>query len=123
MGCGCRSIRMTRTAGRHNRSVGRALLPVREPRLRTRRARRPCGLTVLNDHGVWVLAVAVLQQAVADLHSAIPEYRRSAAAFIARREDFEVLVRARRTRRGCGARGGSVSGIRITKRPPKYFSL
>jgi hypothetical protein len=45
---------------------------------------------MLNDHGVLVLAVAVLQQALADLHSAIPEIpvaarRRSSA----RREDFD----------------------------------
>jgi len=44
---------------------------------------------MLNDNGVRRLAVAVLQLAVADLHSAIPEYRRSAAAFIERREDFD----------------------------------
>jgi hypothetical protein len=42
----------------------------------------------LDDDGVRRLAIAVLQQAVADLHSAIPEYRRSAEAFMARREDF-----------------------------------
>jgi hypothetical protein len=53
------------------------------------RARRSRGLTVLNDDGVRRLAIAVLQQAVADLHSATPEYRRSAAAFIDRREDFD----------------------------------
>jgi len=44
---------------------------------------------VLNEHGVRRLAVAVLQQAVADLQGPIPEYRRSAAAFMARREDFD----------------------------------
>jgi hypothetical protein len=43
----------------------------------------------LNDHGVRRLAIAVLQQAVADLQGPIPEYRRSAAAFMARREDLE----------------------------------
>jgi hypothetical protein len=46
-------------------------------------------LGMLNDHGVRRLAVAVLQLAVADLQSAIPEYRRSAAAFMARPEDFD----------------------------------
>jgi formylglycine-generating enzyme required for sulfatase activity len=40
---------------------------------------------VLNDDGVRRLAVAVLTQAVADLQGPIPEYRRSAAAFMARR--------------------------------------
>ena len=35
------------------------------------------------------LAIAVLQQAAADLRGPIPEYRRSAAAFMARREDFD----------------------------------
>ena len=44
---------------------------------------------MLSDDGVRRLAVAVLQVAVSDLHSAIPEYRRSAAAFIDRREDFD----------------------------------
>ena len=44
---------------------------------------------MLNDHGVRRLAAAVLQQAIADLHSPIPEYRRSAVAFVERREDFE----------------------------------
>jgi hypothetical protein len=44
---------------------------------------------MLGDHGVRRLAVAVLQQAVSDLQSAIPEYRRSAEAFMARREDFD----------------------------------
>jgi hypothetical protein len=59
-----------------------------ELRVRARGAR--CGLTpLLNDDGVRRLAIAVLQQAVADLQSAIPEYRRSAAAFMAWREDFD----------------------------------
>jgi len=62
---------------------------MREPRMRTRRARWLCGLTVLNDHGVRCLVIAVLQLAVADLQSAIPECRRSAAAFMAPREDFD----------------------------------
>jgi hypothetical protein len=44
---------------------------------------------MLDDDGVRRLAVAVLQQAVADLQGPIPEYRRSAAAFMARREDFD----------------------------------
>ena len=44
---------------------------------------------VLNDDGVKRLAIAVLQQAIVDLQSAIPEHRRSAAAFIERREDFD----------------------------------
>ncbi len=44
---------------------------------------------MLNDQGVRRLAAAVLRQAIADLQSPIPEYRRSAAAFIERREDFE----------------------------------
>jgi len=44
---------------------------------------------VLDDHGVRRLAVAVLQLAVADLQGPIPEYRRSATAFMARREDFD----------------------------------
>jgi hypothetical protein len=44
---------------------------------------------MLSDDGVRRLAIAVLQQAVADLQSPIPEYRRSAAAFIGRREDFD----------------------------------
>jgi hypothetical protein len=50
---------------------------------------RARGLVVLNDHGVRPLAIAVIEQAVADLQSAIPENRRSAAAFIGRREDFD----------------------------------
>ena len=72
---------------------------------------------MLNDDGVRRLVIAVLQQAVADLQSPIPEHRRRAATFIQRREDFDgfwcVLVglegrRARTaarpdfaTRRGC----------------------
>ncbi len=44
---------------------------------------------MLTDDGVRRLAVAVLQQAVADLRGPISEYRRSAAAFLARREDFD----------------------------------
>jgi hypothetical protein len=56
---------------------------------RETRARRPCGLTMLNDHGVRRLAIAVLTQAVADLQGPIPEYRRSAATFMARRDDFD----------------------------------
>jgi len=44
---------------------------------------------MLDDDGVRRLAVAVLQQAVLDLQGPIPEYRRSAAAFMARREDFD----------------------------------
>jgi len=43
----------------------------------------------LNNHGVRRLAIAVLTQAVADLQGPIPEYRRSAEAFMARREDFD----------------------------------
>lgn len=43
---------------------------------------------MLSDDGVRRLAIAVLQLAVADLQSPIPEYRRSAAAFMAR-EDFD----------------------------------
>jgi hypothetical protein len=57
--------------------------------MRTRRARGPRGLIALDDDGVRRLAIAVLQQAVADLHCPIPDYRRSAAAFMARREDFD----------------------------------
>jgi hypothetical protein len=44
---------------------------------------------MLSDHGVRRLAIAVLQLTVTDLQSAIPEYRPSAAAFMARREDFD----------------------------------
>ena len=44
---------------------------------------------MLNDDGVRRLAAAVLQQAIADLQSPTPEYRRSAATFVERREDFE----------------------------------
>jgi hypothetical protein len=44
---------------------------------------------MLNDDGVRRLAIAVLQQTVTDLHGPIPEYRRSAAAFMERREDFD----------------------------------
>ena len=44
---------------------------------------------MLSDDGVRRLALAVLQQAVADIHSPIPDSRRSAAAFIERREDFD----------------------------------
>jgi hypothetical protein len=44
---------------------------------------------MLNNYGVRRLAIAVLQQAVADLLGGIPEHRRSAAAFMARREDFD----------------------------------
>jgi hypothetical protein len=44
---------------------------------------------MLSDDGVRRLAIAVLQQAVADLRGPISGYRRSAAAFIARREDFD----------------------------------
>ena len=44
---------------------------------------------MLNDDGVRRLAIAVLQQTVTDLHGPIPEYRRCAAAFMARREDFD----------------------------------
>jgi len=44
---------------------------------------------MLSDDGVRRLAIAVLQQTVADVHGSIPEDRRSAAAFIARREDFD----------------------------------
>jgi len=62
---------------------------VREQVVRTRRARAARSLTALNDLGVRRLAIAVLQQAVADLQGPIPEYRRSAAAFMARREDFD----------------------------------
>jgi hypothetical protein len=58
---------------------------------------------MLNDDGVRRLAIAVLQQAVTDLQGPIPEYRRCAAAFMARREDFDefwcVLV---------GLQGGAV---------------
>ncbi len=53
------------------------------------RAGRSRGLMMLNDHGVRRLAAAVVQQAIADLQSPIPEHRRSAAAFIGRREDFD----------------------------------
>jgi hypothetical protein len=70
-------------------SCGWALLRVREQGVRTRRARRPCGLIMLHDDGVRRLAIAVLQQAVMDLQGPIPEYRRCAAAFMARREDFD----------------------------------
>ena len=41
------------------------------------------------------LAVAVLQLAVAGLQGPIPEYRRSAAAFMARRGDFDEFWCAR----------------------------
>jgi hypothetical protein len=44
---------------------------------------------LLNDDGVRRLAIAVLQQAVADLRGPTSGYRRSAAAFMARREDFD----------------------------------
>jgi hypothetical protein len=44
---------------------------------------------MLNDHGVRRLAIAVLQQTVTDLQGPISGYRRSAAAFMARREDFD----------------------------------
>jgi hypothetical protein len=44
---------------------------------------------MLNDDGVRRLAVAVLQQSVAELQGPIPEFRRCAAAFIERREDFD----------------------------------
>jgi hypothetical protein len=44
---------------------------------------------MLDDDGIRRLAVAVLQQAVADLQGPIPECRRSAVAFMARREDFD----------------------------------
>ena len=44
---------------------------------------------MLNDDGVRRLAIAVLQQAVADLQSPIPEHRRRAATFIQRPEDFD----------------------------------
>jgi hypothetical protein len=70
------------------------------PRLTSLRSGSTCARTVrantpnvrpdvLNDHGVRRLAAAVLLQAVADLHSAIPEYRRSATAFV-EREDFDA---------------------------------
>jgi hypothetical protein len=48
---------------------------------------------MLHDDGVRRLAIAVLQQAVTDLRGPIPEYRRCAAAFMARREDFDEWVR------------------------------
>ena len=48
-------------------------------------------LTMLSDDGGRRLAIAVLQQAVADLQSPIPEYRRSAASYIGRREDFDLF--------------------------------
>ena len=44
---------------------------------------------MLNDDGVRRLAIAVLQQAVADLRGPISEYRRSATTFMARPEDFD----------------------------------
>jgi hypothetical protein len=44
---------------------------------------------MLNDDGVRRLAIAVLQQTVTGLHGPIPDYRRCAAAFMARREDFD----------------------------------
>ena len=56
--------------------------------LRTLRTSRPRRV-MLKDDGVRRLAAAVLQQAMADLQSPIPEYRRSAAAFIERRADFD----------------------------------
>jgi hypothetical protein len=43
----------------------------------------------LDDAGIKRLAIAVIREAVADLQSSIPEYRRSAAAFLQRREDFD----------------------------------
>lgn len=61
---------------------------MRQARVRARGPR--CGLTpLLNDDGVRRLAIAVLQQAVAHLRGPISGYRRSAAAFMTRREDFE----------------------------------
>jgi hypothetical protein len=42
-----------------------------------------------NDDGVRRLPITVLQQTVTDLRGPIPEYRRCAAAFMARREDFD----------------------------------
>jgi hypothetical protein len=44
---------------------------------------------MLDDYGARRLALAVLQQAVADFQGPIPEYRRSAEAFMLRREDFD----------------------------------
>jgi hypothetical protein len=56
-----------------------ATLETRVSRVRAQGAR---GL-MLNDDGVRRLAVAVLQQSVADLQGPIPEFRRCAAAFMA----------------------------------------
>jgi hypothetical protein len=65
---------------------GARSIPARIARVR---ARRPCGLTMLHNGGIRRLAIAVLQQSVAELQGPIPEFRRCAAAFMARREDFD----------------------------------
>ena len=44
---------------------------------------------MLSDDGVRRLAIAVLQQAVADLHSGIPETAAAPRRFIGRREDVD----------------------------------
>jgi hypothetical protein len=61
------------------------VLRMQQQKLRTRRA----GGVMVNHEGARRLAIAVLQQAVADFQSPIPEYRQSAAAFMERPEDFD----------------------------------
>jgi hypothetical protein len=76
--------------------------------------RRVCGggAPVLTDDVVRRLAAAVLQQTVTDLQGPIPEYRRCAVAFMARREDFDQFW--------CALVGldGDAVRERITERSP-----
>ena len=89
MGCGCRSIRIT-AHRRQTQAICRWCAPTYARTAPANTLSAPTARPdVLNDHGVRRLAIAVLQQAVADLHSPIPEHRSSAAAFIERREDLE----------------------------------